>query len=189
MFHIIWSVIAGFFVGLIARAVVPGADHMGFILTTVLGIAGSVAGGFIGGLIKKPEPGTRFHPAGFFMSIVGAVVLLLVVVVDAILGFVPGAVAAVLAAHCGQDARSAQFLADCVLNAALDADDHRPDDDTTVVVLRTFDRNVWLFIGYWAILGFAYSLIQVGPGWQRLRFEVCIKKAEPFLALPYKVPL
>jgi uncharacterized membrane protein YeaQ/YmgE (transglycosylase-associated protein family) len=34
-------------------------------------------GGFIGGLIKKPGPGAKFHPAGFFMSIVGAVLLLL----------------------------------------------------------------------------------------------------------------
>ena len=77
MLHLIWSVIVGFFVGLIARAVVPGVDHMGFIATTAVGIVGSVIGGFIGGLIKKPEPGSKFHPAGFLMSIVGAVVLLL----------------------------------------------------------------------------------------------------------------
>ena len=76
--HLIWSVIVGFFVGLIARAVLPGADHMGFIATTVVGIVGSLIGGFLGGLIKKPEPGAKFHPAGFLMSIVGAVVLLLV---------------------------------------------------------------------------------------------------------------
>lgn len=77
MLHLIWSVIVGFFVGLIARAVVPGVDHMGFIATTAVGIVGSVIGGFIGGLIKRPEPGAKFHPAGFLMSIVGAVVLLL----------------------------------------------------------------------------------------------------------------
>ncbi len=77
MIHLIWSVIVGFFVGLIARAILPGADHMGFIATTVVGIVGSLIGGFIGGLIKKPEAGSRFHPAGFFMSIVGAVLLLL----------------------------------------------------------------------------------------------------------------
>jgi uncharacterized membrane protein YeaQ/YmgE (transglycosylase-associated protein family) len=77
MLHLIWSVIVGFFAGLIARAVVPGADHMGFIATTAVGIVGSVIGGFIGRLIKRPEPGAKFHPAGFLMSIVGAVVLLL----------------------------------------------------------------------------------------------------------------
>ena len=78
MLHLIWSVIVGFVVGLIARAVIPGADHMGFIATTLVGIVGSVVGGFIGRLIKTPEPGATFHPAGFVMSIVGAVVLLLV---------------------------------------------------------------------------------------------------------------
>jgi len=77
MIHLVWSVIVGFFVGLIARAVLPGADHMGFIATTVVGIVGSLIGGFLGGLIKKPEAGAKFHPAGFFLSIVGAVLLLL----------------------------------------------------------------------------------------------------------------
>jgi len=79
MLHLIWSVIVGFFAGLIARALVPGVDHMGFIATTAVGIVGSVIGGVLGRLIKKPEPGATFHPAGFLMSIVGAVVLLLVV--------------------------------------------------------------------------------------------------------------
>ena len=78
MFHILWSIIVGFFVGLLARAVVPGADSMGLIATTVVGVLGSVVGGFIGGLIKKPADGAKFHPAGFVMSIVGAVVLLIV---------------------------------------------------------------------------------------------------------------
>jgi uncharacterized membrane protein YeaQ/YmgE (transglycosylase-associated protein family) len=78
MFHLLWSVIVGFVVGVIARAVVPGADAMGFIATTVVGILGSFAGGFLGGLFKRPVEGARFHPAGFFMSIVGAAVLLIV---------------------------------------------------------------------------------------------------------------
>ncbi len=77
MFHLIWSVIVGFVVGLIARAVLPGADQMSFLATTVVGIVGSLIGGIIGNLIKKPEPGAKFHPAGFGMSIVGAIVLLL----------------------------------------------------------------------------------------------------------------
>ena len=76
MMHLIWSIIVGFVVGLIARAVVPGADQMGFIATTVVGIVGSVIGGLIGNVIKKPEPGSAFHPAGLIMSIVGAIVLL-----------------------------------------------------------------------------------------------------------------
>ena len=77
MMHVIWSVIVGFVVGWIARAVLPGADHMGLIATTVVGIVGSVIGGLIGCVISKPAAGARFHPAGFIMSIVGAVVLLL----------------------------------------------------------------------------------------------------------------
>jgi uncharacterized membrane protein YeaQ/YmgE (transglycosylase-associated protein family) len=75
--HIIWSVIVGFVVGLIARAVLPGADHIGFALTVVVGIAGSWLGGFVGSLISKPPEGAKFHPAGFLMSVVGAIVLLL----------------------------------------------------------------------------------------------------------------
>jgi uncharacterized membrane protein YeaQ/YmgE (transglycosylase-associated protein family) len=76
IFHILWSIITGFLIGLIARAIMPGADKMGFIATTVLGVLGSLAGGFIGGLLSKPVEGSKFHPAGFLMSVIGAVVLL-----------------------------------------------------------------------------------------------------------------
>ena len=48
MLHLIWSVIMGFIVGLIARAVMPGADAMGFLATTAVGIVGSAISGFIG---------------------------------------------------------------------------------------------------------------------------------------------
>jgi uncharacterized membrane protein YeaQ/YmgE (transglycosylase-associated protein family) len=76
MLHFIWYIIVGFIVGLIARAIMPGAQHLGFIMTTVLGIAGSVVGGLIGRLFSKPEPGSSFHPAGFIMSIICAIILL-----------------------------------------------------------------------------------------------------------------
>jgi len=76
MLHFIWYIIVGFIVGLIARAIMPGAQHLGFIMTTVLGIAGSIVGGLIGRLFSKPEPGSSFHPAGFIMSIICAIVLL-----------------------------------------------------------------------------------------------------------------
>ena len=76
MLTIIWAVIVGFFAGLIARAVLPGTDHMGLVATTVVGIVGSVVGALIGRAINRPAPGTKFHPAGFFMSILGAIVLL-----------------------------------------------------------------------------------------------------------------
>lgn len=70
---IIWTIIIGFIVGLIARAIMPGKDIMGFIMTTLLGIGGAFIGKFIGqglGLYHEAEP------AGFFMSIFGAVILL-----------------------------------------------------------------------------------------------------------------
>ena len=78
MLHVVWTIITGFIVGLIARAVMPGADAMGFIGTTVVGIVGSVIGGYVGRAIKKPEPGATVHPAGLVMSIIGAIILLVV---------------------------------------------------------------------------------------------------------------
>ncbi len=50
-------------------------------------------------------------------------------------------VSAVLEGLCGGALPAAQFLADCLLNAALHADANRPGDDTTVVVLRVFERQ------------------------------------------------
>jgi uncharacterized membrane protein YeaQ/YmgE (transglycosylase-associated protein family) len=76
--HVIWHIITGFVIGLIARAVLPGSDKMGLIATIIVGIVGSIVGGFIGRLIKKPEPGAAFHSTGFFMSIIGAIVVLLI---------------------------------------------------------------------------------------------------------------
>ena len=78
LIHWIWAALTGFVVGLIARAILPGADHMGLIATTIVGILGSLVGGYIGSLIKKPAEGAKFHPAGFLMSIVGAVILLVI---------------------------------------------------------------------------------------------------------------
>ena len=78
MLHLIWSIIVGFIVGLIARAIMPGAEHMGFWMTSIVGIVGSLIGGVIGMVIKRPAPGSPFHPAGFLLSIVGALILLYV---------------------------------------------------------------------------------------------------------------
>jgi len=78
MLHIIWSIIIGFVIGLVARGVMPGVQHLGFIMTTLLGIGGSIVGGLIGRLFSKPAPGSAFHPAGFILSIIGAIILLFV---------------------------------------------------------------------------------------------------------------
>lgn len=72
---IIISIIIGFIVGLVARFLMPGRDAMGFILTTLLGIGGALVGRYIGlglGMYKEDEP------AGFFMSLLGALVLLFI---------------------------------------------------------------------------------------------------------------
>ena len=76
MLHIIWSIIVGFIIGLCARAIMPGVQQLGFLMTTLLGIGGSIIGGLIGRLFSRPAPGSAFHPAGFIMSIIGALILL-----------------------------------------------------------------------------------------------------------------
>ena len=47
MLHLIWSIIIGFIVGLCARAIMPGMQHLTFIMTTLLGIGGSIVGGLL----------------------------------------------------------------------------------------------------------------------------------------------
>ena len=71
---IIWTIIIGFVIGLIARAVMPGRDPGGFIITTVLGIAGALVGAFVGRVLGFYAPG---EPAGIIMSVLGAVILLI----------------------------------------------------------------------------------------------------------------
>jgi uncharacterized membrane protein YeaQ/YmgE (transglycosylase-associated protein family) len=78
MLHIIWYIIVGFIVGLVARGIMPGVQHLGFIMTTVLGIVGSIVGGLIARLFSKPEPGAPFHAAGFILSIIGAIIVLFI---------------------------------------------------------------------------------------------------------------
>jgi len=76
MFHIIWSILVGFVVGLIARAVMPGSHQMGFWETSLVGIVGSIVGGLIARIFSKPKDGALFHPAGFILSIIGALIVL-----------------------------------------------------------------------------------------------------------------
>jgi uncharacterized membrane protein YeaQ/YmgE (transglycosylase-associated protein family) len=76
LLHIIWMFIVGIIVGAIARFILPGTEHMGIFMTGILGIIGSIVGGFIARLFSKPAPGAPFHPAGIIMSIIGAVLVL-----------------------------------------------------------------------------------------------------------------
>ncbi len=71
-------IVFGFVIGLIARAVVPGKQSMGFVLTTALGVAGSLIGGVVASALTGSSAAV-FQPAGFIGSLVGAIVLLVVV--------------------------------------------------------------------------------------------------------------
>ncbi|HZT54900.1 MAG TPA: GlsB/YeaQ/YmgE family stress response membrane protein [Burkholderiaceae bacterium] len=72
----VWMAVIGFVVGLIARAILPGTQSLGIILTAVLGIVGSFIAGFAGRALGWYTEG---QPAGFIASIVGAIVLLFIV--------------------------------------------------------------------------------------------------------------
>ena len=72
---IIGTIIVGFIVGVLARWIFPGTVPLGFWFTVGLGIAGSVVGGVISDLIWK-SPDGKFHPAGWILSIGGALLIL-----------------------------------------------------------------------------------------------------------------
>ena len=72
----VWMAVIGFVVGLIARAILPGAQSLGIILTAALGIAGSFLAGFAG---KSMGWYTEGEPAGWIASVIGAIVLLFIV--------------------------------------------------------------------------------------------------------------
>lgn len=73
MLSIIGTIIVGFVVGLIARALMPGNQSMGLIMTTILGIVGALAAGWGGSLLGLYGPGSA---PGWIASVVGAIVVL-----------------------------------------------------------------------------------------------------------------
>lgn len=72
---IISMIIVGFIVGLLARAIMPGDQKMGIIMTVVLGIVGAVVAGYLGGALGLYQPG---EGAGWIGSIIGAIIVLFV---------------------------------------------------------------------------------------------------------------
>ncbi len=74
--HYVWMAVIGFIVGLVARAILPGTQSLGIILTAVLGIAGSFLAEFVGRAMGWYAEGDA---AGFIASVIGAIVLLFVV--------------------------------------------------------------------------------------------------------------
>lgn len=67
----------GFVVGLLARALLPGRQSMGIIMTTVLGMIGSFLGGLVGNMLSG-DPIGQVHPAGMLGSVIGAIIVLAV---------------------------------------------------------------------------------------------------------------
>jgi len=72
---ILWIIVIGFVIGLIARLLMPGRDPGGFIITIVLGIAGSFVATYIGQHFGWYRQG---QPAGFIGAILGAVLILVI---------------------------------------------------------------------------------------------------------------
>lgn len=75
MLHLIGWIIFGLIVGIIAKLLVPGRDPGGFITTALIGIVGALLAGWLGRAVGWYGPNDS---AGFLMSIVGAIVLLVI---------------------------------------------------------------------------------------------------------------
>jgi uncharacterized membrane protein YeaQ/YmgE (transglycosylase-associated protein family) len=72
---ILFFLVFGFVVGLLARAIMPGEQRMGIVMTTILGVTGSFIGGFLSSLFTSHRV-TDFHTAGVIGSVIGALVVL-----------------------------------------------------------------------------------------------------------------
>jgi uncharacterized membrane protein YeaQ/YmgE (transglycosylase-associated protein family) len=73
MFALLWEVLIGLVIGALAKLVMPGKDPGGILVTIIIGIAGSIGATFLGQLIGWYKQG---QSAGFFMSLLGAVLIL-----------------------------------------------------------------------------------------------------------------
>lgn len=71
--HIIWTILIGFVVGLLAKMLTPGREPGGFLVTTALGILGSILATYLGQFIGWYRAG---EGAGFIGALVGAIILL-----------------------------------------------------------------------------------------------------------------
>ncbi|WP_010116138.1 GlsB/YeaQ/YmgE family stress response membrane protein [Acinetobacter sp. P8-3-8] len=75
MMSLIGAIIIGFFAGLIARAIHPGDDKAGFIVTVALGIVGSLLATYGGQMLGLYQKGAS---AGFIASVIGAIIVLFI---------------------------------------------------------------------------------------------------------------
>lgn len=72
--EILYTILIGLVIGIVAKFLLPGKDPGGFIITTLLGIAGAFVAKFIGEALNWYEEG---EPAGFIASVFGAIILLI----------------------------------------------------------------------------------------------------------------
>ena len=70
---IIWTILIGFIVGIVAKFLMPGRDPGGFIITVIIGVVGSLIATYLGGALGLYTVG---ETAGFIASVIGAMVLL-----------------------------------------------------------------------------------------------------------------
>jgi uncharacterized membrane protein YeaQ/YmgE (transglycosylase-associated protein family) len=75
MLHLLWMAIIGLVIGALAKLIMPGKDPGGIFVTMLIGIAGSLLAGWLGRAVGWYQEG---QSAGFIMSVIGAVVLLLI---------------------------------------------------------------------------------------------------------------
>lgn len=73
--HLLWTLLIGLIVGAVAKLLMPGKDPGGFIITIVIGIAGSLLATFLGRALGLYREGAS---AGFIMSVIGAMILLFI---------------------------------------------------------------------------------------------------------------
>jgi len=74
---IIGWILLGFLAGLIAKAIMPGAERGGFVLTTLLGIGGALLGGFLAAVLGLGDPIDEFFDLSTWVAaVVGALVIL-----------------------------------------------------------------------------------------------------------------
>jgi uncharacterized membrane protein YeaQ/YmgE (transglycosylase-associated protein family) len=77
MFAFIGWLIIGVLAGGLARLLMPGRQPMGLLLTMILGLIGSLVGGFISSLLFGYDPADPgFHASGLIMSTIGAIIVL-----------------------------------------------------------------------------------------------------------------
>ena len=75
---IISMIVVGLIAGLIARAIMPGPDPMGWLATILLGIVGSFVGGFLATTLLHRGTDNPFEPSGIVGSVIGALIVLFI---------------------------------------------------------------------------------------------------------------